>query len=306
MSNTVLEIQNLNKSYKNKTAVQNVCLSIEKGHICGLIGPNGAGKTTIMRILAGISRADSGELKFFGSEDLDSQRERMSFMIEAPMIDHRMTAKQNFQYVRYVRGVADEKRIDEVLRFVGLADTEGKRVGRFSLGMKQRLGIGMALISSPEILILDEPINGLDPEGIVDIRLMLKKLAEEKGVSILISSHILSELSELCTDFAIIHNGHLVERLSAEELAAKCKNHITLKTTDTEKTAAVLETALGIHGYKVLPNDEIYIYEMLDKIERISKAITDNGLVLTKLTVEGESLEDYYMSKVGDNNGKAN
>ncbi len=300
MSNTVLEVENLRKSYRQTTVIQDVCLSLERGHICGLIGPNGAGKTTIIRILAGISHADSGTVRFFGSDNLDCQRERMSFMIEAPMIDYRMTAKQNLQYVRYVRGVADKKRIDEVLNLVSLENTGSKTAGHFSLGMKQRLGIAMALMSSPEILVLDEPINGLDPEGIVDIRLMLKRLAEKQGVSILISSHILSELAELCTDFIIISHGRIVEGLSAEKLTIKCRDHITVKTTDTDKTVFVLENSLGIQNYKVLPTGEIYIYENLNGIEKISKAITGSGLILTKLTTEGKSLEDYYMSKGSD------
>ena len=191
----------------------------------------------------------------------------------------------------------------KVLDFVGLSNTGKKRVKNFSLGMKQRLGIAMAILSKPEILILDEPVNGLDPEGIVDVRLMLKKLAEEDGVSIIISSHLLSELSELCTDFTLINHGKLIESFTADELSAKCRNHISLRTNDINKTAAVLEKHLFMKEYKVVNNDELHIFEQLDRLELISKTITDNGIVITRLTEEGESLEEYYLSKVGDMNG---
>lgn len=299
MGEPILQIKNLTKSYKKHIVVDNFSLSMEKGHIYGLIGPNGAGKTTIMKILAGLAVQDSGEVSFFGSNKLDSQRKRMSFMIENPMIDPLMTARQNLQYIRYVRGVADEKRIDEVLELVGLSNTGKKKVSGFSLGMKQRLAISMALLSSPEVLILDEPINGVDPEGIVDIRNILKALCNEHNVTILISSHILSEMAELCTDFAIINNGKLLENLSTEELSIKCKNHITIKSNNPNKTAVIIENKLNIKNYKVIHDDEIHIFERLNDIEKISKEITDNGITLTRLTIDGENLEEYYMSKVG-------
>ncbi|HBZ03404.1 MAG TPA: multidrug ABC transporter, partial [Lachnospiraceae bacterium] len=187
----IMELDGLTKSFKKKKAVDNFSLKVEKGHICGLIGPNGAGKTTIMRMMAALTEPDSGDMKFFGSTDLDAARKRMSFIIEEPYMERSMTAHENMQYLRYVRGVADESRIDSLLEFVGLEDVGKKKVDQFSLGMRQRLGIAMSLISKPEIMVLDEPINGLDPEGIIDIRKMLLKLAQEEKISILISSHIL-------------------------------------------------------------------------------------------------------------------
>ncbi|MGN0537078.1 MAG: ABC transporter ATP-binding protein, partial [Acutalibacteraceae bacterium] len=268
-------------------------------HICGLIGPNGAGKTTIMKILAGLAEKDSGDVLFFGdSEYLDKNRSRMSFMIENPMLDGNMTARQNLEYVRYVRGVASKKRIDEVLDFVELEDNN-KKVSKYSLGMKQRLAIAVSLLSSPEVMVLDEPINGVDPEGIVDIRKMLQKLSTEQNVTILISSHILSEMAELCTDFAIICGGRLVEELSASELAVKCRNHISLKTDNISKTTVVLEEKLHITNYKVLHSDEIHIYERIGEIPLISKTVTESGLIITKLSNDGGNLEEYYLSKVG-------
>ncbi len=295
----VVEIKNLSKSYRKTQVVDNFNLSIERGHICGLIGPNGAGKTTIMKILAGLAERDSGEVSFFGdSTNLNKNRSRMSFMIENPMLEGSMTARQNLEYIRYVRGVADKKRIDEVLDFVELEDNN-KKVSKYSLGMKQRLAIATSLLSSPEVMVLDEPINGVDPEGIVDIRKMLQKLSTEQNVTILISSHILSEMAELCTDFAIIYGGKLIEELSANELAVKCRNHISLKTNNISKTTFVLEDKLNITNYKVLHDDEIHIYERISEITLISQTITQNGLIITKLTNDGENLEEYYLSKVG-------
>lgn len=299
----ILEVKNLTKVYKKVPVVDNVSFSLQKGHIYGLIGPNGAGKTTIMKMLAGLTAQGSGEISFFGStKNLDESRDRMSFMIEAPYLDGQMTARQNLEYIRYVRGVADKNRIDEVLDFVGLADVGKKQVGKFSLGMKQRLGIGMALLSEPEIMVLDEPVNGLDPEGIIDVRKMLLKLCEEDGKTILISSHLLAELSELCTDFLLIRKGKIVEEFSAEELETKCRNHLTLRTNRLDETAAFLENELGIREYKAVHGEELHVFEKLNELEKVSKAITDNGFIITKFVVEGENLEEYYMSKVGDEN----
>ena len=305
----VLQVEHLTKIYGRskvkRAAVEDVSLAIEKGHIYGLIGPNGAGKTSIMKIIAGLTAQSSGRISFFGdSKNLDKGRSRMSFMLEAPYLDGSMTAQQNMQYIRYVRGVADESRISKILEFVGLADVGKKQVKQFSLGMRQRLGIGMALLPSPEIMILDEPVNGLDPEGIVDVRNMLKKLCVEEGITILISSHLLSELSELCTDFAIMNQGRLVECFSAEELEEKCRSYLTIRTNDINRTSALLEQTLHVTEYKVVGNNEIRLFEHLDEVERVSKTITDSGLILTKLVMEGENLEKYYLSKVSVEEGK--
>lgn len=299
----ILQLCQLTKTYgrasARKTAVEDFQLTMEKGHIYGLIGPNGAGKTTIMKMIAGLTAQTSGDIFLFGdSKNLDEGRSRMSFMLEAPYLDGNMTASQNMQYIRYLRGVADESRISEILELVGLADTGKKKVKQFSLGMRQRLGIGMALLPSPEIMILDEPVNGLDPEGIVDVRNMLKKLCVEEGITILISSHLLSELSELCTDFAIMNQGRLVECFSAEELEEKCRSYLTIQTNDINRTAAVLEQELHVKNYKVVENNQIRLFEQLDQLEKVSKTITDSGLILTKLVMEGENLEEYYLSKV--------
>ncbi|MDO5561107.1 MAG: ATP-binding cassette domain-containing protein [Oscillospiraceae bacterium] len=299
---TAIEMNNISKQYGKSRAVENFNLSIDKAQICGLIGPNGAGKTTIMKIIAGIMFQSGGELRLFESDKLDEQRNRMSFMIEAPIIDNGLIAYDNLAYIRYLRGYPSVKRIDEVLDIVGLTNAGKKKARNFSLGMKQRLGIGMALLAKPEVLVLDEPVNGLDPEGIVEVRYLLKRLAEEQDVTILISSHFLSELSELCTDYAIINHGRLIESFTSEELAAKCRSRICLKTTDINQTAALLEDKLSLINFKVMNGEEIHIFEQLDRIEAISKAVYDSGILITKLCTEGQNLEEYYLGKVGDSN----
>ena len=303
MSQTILTIKNMSKTYGKAKVVDNFSLEVKKGHICGLIGPNGAGKTTIMKMMAGLTLPDNGEMSLWGdSTNLDKNRKRMSFMIESPIIDPEMTARQNLTYLRYVRGVADKNKIDEVLEFTGLSDTGKKKAKHFSLGMKQRLGIAMSLLTDPEIMVLDEPVNGLDPEGIVEVRHMLQKLSDERNVTIIISSHLISELSELCTDYTIINHGKLIVSLSAEELSEQCKSYICVRTDNMEKTTAILEEKLSLKDYKVFHDEELHIFEKLDKVALISKTITDNGIVITRLCEEHASLEEFYLSKVGDDN----
>ena len=296
----VMEIDKLSKNYGGKCAVDGFSLKMEKGHIYGLIGPNGAGKTTIMKMMAGLTAADSGSMKFFGSDDLDKKRERISFIIEEPYMDYGMTARQNMEYMRLLRGIPDEKCVDELLDFVGLTSTGKKPAKDFSLGMKQRLGLAMSLLPKPEIMVLDEPINGLDPEGIIDIRNMLGELVSRDNITVLISSHILKELSELCTDYAIVKNGKLIEELSHEELLQKTRSCLALNTDDIARTATVLEEELNIHNYRITHENEILIYERLDELKLISKTVTDHGFIITRLNPEGESLEDYYIGKVGE------
>ena len=297
----VMELEGLSKKYGGKKVVDGFSLKMEKGHIYGLIGPNGAGKTTVMKMMAGLTGADEGSMRVFGSEDLDKMRDRISFIIEEPYMDLHVTARQNMEYVRLLRGIPDRKRIDELLTFVGLADTGKKIAKEFSLGMRQRLGLAMAMLPGPEIMVLDEPINGLDPEGIIDVRNMLKELVNERGVTLLISSHILKELSELCTDYAIIRNGKLIEELSHEELLQRTNTRLALQTDDVARTATILEDQLNIHDYKITHENEIHVYEKLDDLKRISKAVTEGGLIITRFNLEGESLEEYYIGKVGEN-----
>ena len=302
MTDSIVSLSGLTKTFGRRAAVSNVSLEVQRAHICGLIGPNGAGKTTIMKMLAGLCEPTSGSMSLFGSGDLAAQRSRASFMLEAPIIDPGLSARDNMRYVQIIRGVADDDRITSLLELVRLDPAEKKSVRKYSIGMKQRLGIAMALLPDPELLVLDEPVNGLDPEGIVEIRRLLRRLCEEQGKTILISSHLLAEMAELCTDYAIINHGALVEQLSHEELLSHCRDHISIRTNDINRTAAVIEEKLGTRNYRVVHGEEIQLMERLDDIAGVSRAITESGLTITRLISEGESLEQYYLSKVGDSN----
>ena len=296
----IIKTENLTKQYGKQIVADRVNLEVKKGHIYGLIGPNGAGKTTIMRMLAGLTEPTDGEIELFGErKNPDAYRNRISFMIEAPYLDGGMTAEENMTYVGFVRGVTDKKRRKELLEFVGLSDVGKKPVDKFSLGMKQRLGIAMALLAEPEVMVLDEPINGLDPEGIVEIRELLQKLCEEKGITILISSHILSELATLCTDFIIINKGRILENLSAEELQEKGRQYIAIQTDNTEQTAELLKNTWGDSVRMSAGGGEIRLYVSPEEAQTVSKTITDAGFVITKFVTVAEELEQYYLAKVG-------
>ena len=297
MSN-VIEIKNLIKSYGGTKAVDNFELTIERGRIYGLIGPNGSGKTTTMRMIAGLTNPDSGKISLFGqSNNLDAVRNRVSFMIEAPYIEGSMTAQLNMEYMSAIRGVNNPAKVKEILEFVGLADTGKKMAKNFSLGMRQRLGIGMALVSDPEIMILDEPINGLDPEGIVEIRKKLLMLSQEKNTTILISSHLLSELYELCTDFTFIYKGKLIENISREELERKCKTHLIVQSNNMSGLLSACKN-FKLQNVNLIDGD-LHIYDNVESVEEFSKFLYESGVVPTKLILESEKLEDYYLKKVG-------
>ena len=210
MENSVITMRELCKFYKNQEVLHDFSLTVERGHICGLIGPNGAGKTTIMKILAGIMFQSRGELELFGSPDcLDDSRSRMSFMIEQPIISGSMTARQNLEYIRYLRGYPDEKRIDEILELVGLAGTGKKRANKFSLGMKQRLIIAQAIMEKPDILMLDEPTNALDEKGVDIVREIILR-EKKRGALILLASHNKEDISILTDRVYILENGRIV------------------------------------------------------------------------------------------------
>ena len=303
MSEILIETQDLTKQYMRKVVVSKANLEIRRGMICGLVGPNGAGKTTIIKMLGGLVLPTSGTLSLFGKQDekgLAHSRSRMSFMIETPYAKAEMTARENLEKLRLQKGLPDKKRIDEVLELVGLSDTGKKSVKNFSLGMKQRLGIAGAMMSKPELMVLDEPVNGLDPEGIVEIRELLLKLNREEHVTILISSHLLSELSLLCTDYVFIRHGEIVQTLSAEELSRCCHEYYHIGTDDNSMLPAVLENELGIHDFRVQKDGTVELYERLGEIRLISETLFRNGLIPTEIHMHDANLEQYYMKLVGE------
>lgn len=302
METIVMETKGLTKKYRQTLALDNVDLKLEKGKIYGFIGQNGAGKTTLIRMITGLAFPTGGELKLWGKtgdKELQEQRKRIGSLIEGPALYPYMTAYQNMEVQRIQRGIPDKSVIEKTLKLVGLTDTGKKKVRNFSLGMKQRLGIAAALLNTPEFLILDEPINGLDPAGIVDVRNLIKKLNKEYGMTILISSHILEELYNTATDFIIIDKGRIIEELSEAELNEKCKQHIEIKTMDPRKAIMVLEQSLHTDKFKIMPDDTIQLYDYLDDLEKVASAMAEEKIIVTGLTVTGDTLEEYFLSKIG-------
>ena len=282
---------------------------IREGMICGFIGPNGAGKTTIMKMLGGLFLPTNGSISIYGEnteKGLAKARSRMSFMIETPYAKEKMSAKENLEKQRLQKGIPDKHRVDEVLEIVGLADTGKKYVKNFSLGMRQRLGIANALLTKPEIMVLDEPVNGLDPEGIVEIRELLLKLNREEHITIVISSHILSELSLLCTDYIFIHHGELVQSVSANALKKLCREHYHIHTDNDAMALAILQDRLGVTEYDVEEDGSIRLYEHLEGIREISKALYEGGVIPLSLGMREANLEQYYMDMVGEQNVEYN
>ena len=301
MSETIVEVTNLTKQYGKQFALDDVTFSIKRGSIVGLIGPNGAGKTTIMKIMGGLAFPTGGKLEMYGAADekgLNHARTRMSFMIETPYEKEKMTARQNLEKQRLQKGIPDKHRVDEVLEIVNLTDTGKKMVKNFSLGMRQRLGLANALLSKPEFMVLDEPINGLDPEGIVEIRELFRRLNKEEGITIVISSHILSELSLLCSDYIFINNGQIKGVFTEKELRDACSEYYLIDTDNNEKASAVLTEKCGIERLEALEDGRLRIYDKLDEIRDISKTLYDSGIVPTELTRNEVNLEDYYMKLV--------
>ena len=302
MKKVVLKTYNITKKYGEQLAVDNVNMTIKKGDIYGFIGQNGAGKTTLIRLSTGLIHKSGGEIELLGANEeneLNKARTMVGSLIETPSFYTNMTARENLEVSRLVRNIPGKKCIDEVLELVGLKDVEKKKVKNFSLGMRQRLGIANALMGNPKLLILDEPINGLDPMGIVEIRELLKKINKEKDMTILISSHILSELSELATTYGIISNGKLIEEITAKQLSEKCRQYIDLKVDDTARAVILLERELGISDYEVLEDSNIKVFSNLDNVGEVNSLLSRSGIIVESISVKGENLEEYFMNKVG-------
>lgn len=302
MREVILSTKNLTKKYNNINAISNINLEIKQGEIYGLVGKNGAGKTTLLRLLTGQAFKTEGIITLFDAsseEALNKSRKRIGAIIEDPSFYSYMTAEENLEYYRIQRGIPGKKCVKEALEEVGLGNTGKKKYKSFSLGMKQRLGLALALMNRPEILLLDEPINGLDPFGIVEIRNLLLKLNQEKKITILISSHILSELSNLVTYYGFIDKGVMIKQLSAEQLTKECNKYIELKVDKVELMTALLEKKLGCTDYKVTPDYSIQIYKYLDQPSKISDLVISNGIKLNSLMVKEINLENYFIQLVG-------
>lgn len=302
MKETILKTTAITKTYKNTNAVNQVNMHVKQGDIYGFIGENGAGKTTLIRMITGLVFPTSGDLALFSdtpNENLEDARKRIGCIIEGPAFFPKMTAKENLEYYRIQRGIPDKTCIERSLQKVNLVNVEKKRFEEFSLGMKQRLGLALAIMGDPDFLVLDEPTNGMDPMGIIEFRNIIQNLNQEHGITIFISSHILSELSQIATRFGIIHQGQLIREISTEELETETKRALAIKVDNAGAAVAVLEQALHIQKYEVFPNNELRIYEFLDNPSEITFQLSTHGVRVESVFEIGTSLEDYFLKTIG-------
>ena len=298
MEDYLLVTKDLSKVYKETVAVDNVNIHIKKGSIYGLIGKNGAGKTTIMKMISGLARPTSGTFGYTGFTGSEKEAfSRIGALIESPALEPNLTAYDNIKIKCLAHGIGDKKYINDLIELVGLTPSS-KKAGKFSLGQKQRLGIALALVGDPDFLILDEPINGLDPQGIAEVREMLSKLNEERGITILISSHILEELAKLATDYAIIDNGRIVEESTSKELREKCRDKIVIKTQEVSKTIPVID-GLGFKDYSVVNDKTIHVFDRLTDITVLNMELAKAMIPVESIGVESSDLEEYFLKVTG-------
>lgn len=294
---TVLRTVGLTKRFGRARAVDHVSMTVNKGDIYGFIGKNGAGKTTFMRVVLGLSAPTEGTVELFGGLSPEEAGKKIGALIEAPGIFPHCTAKENMKRFAILKD-EDESKIDGLLDFVGLGDVGNKKAGKFSLGMKQRLGIAIAMLGDPELLILDEPVNGLDPTGMKEIRDLILRLNREKGITVLISSHLLDELSKIVTRYGIISNGVLVDEIDASEMKAKTGHRLIIVVDDVEKAVSLLEKevgkdSIGINGHA------IGLSSGLGRTAELNALLVKNGVAVSSLSVKTDGLEKYFIEKVG-------
>lgn len=296
----VLTTNALSKQYRKFKALDGLTMHVPKGSIYGFVGKNGAGKTTLIRVICGLQRPTEGNYTLYGIEngqrEIAVARRRMGAVVETPSIYMDMTAEENMRMQYRILGLPSFDDIPELLSLVGLADTGKKKARNFSLGMKQRLGIAIALAGNPDFLVLDEPVNGLDPQGIIEIRELILKLNRERRITVLISSHILDELAKLATHYGFIDKGRMVKEISVEELEAACKKCTRLEVSDVKALARVLD-AKGVE-YKILSEREADVFAKLN-VSEIAMALAAEGCQLVTMHERDETLESYYVNLVG-------
>jgi len=298
---TVLKTIGLTKHYGNMAAVDNLSLTVEKGDIYGLIGRNGAGKTTFMRLITSLAMPTAGKVELFGESTptgIASAQNRIGCIIEGPALYPSLTALQNVESYRIQWGIPDKDVTQKALEMVNLTDTGKKKIDNFSLGMKQRLGLAIALLTNPDFLILDEPTNGMDPIAIIEIRDLIKRL-RDTGVTFLISSHILTELAKVADKFAVIDHGKLIADLTQSELQDTCKRALALIVDNVPKAITILETTLNIKQYKQISANELWIYEYLDNPSELTFQLSQNGIRVSSLQETGDTLEEYFANLIG-------
>lgn len=289
----VIEVKGLVKTFGKKAVLNGLNMTIRRGDIYGFIGNNGSGKTTAMKIILGLLEADSGEITLFGSKDLLVERRKIGSLIEAPGLYKGCTAKENMKRFAMLFG-GEEKEIDDLLSFVGLGDVGKKKVRAFSLGMKQRLGIAVALLGNPEILVLDEPTNGLDPAGIKDLRELFEKIASEKGVSLLISSHHLDELSRIANVYGILVDGRIVDETRKDDILAKCGTVVLLESSEPSKVLAVLSPKgkVSVDGTKIRIEGNLSSGE-------VASLLVKEGVPFSSIQEQSLGFEDYFIERMG-------
>ena len=294
----MLKTTNIVKKYGNRTVLKNINMNINKGDIYGFIGKNGAGKTTFMRVVLSLTPKDSGEVIYYDNKSINDIGLKVGSLIEAPGLYKNASAYENMKRFSILYG-ADESKINEILKMVGLDNTGKRKAKDFSLGMRQRLGIAIALLGEPELLILDEPINGLDPEGIKEIRDVIVKLNKEKNITFLISSHLLDELSKIVTKYGIINNGELIEEISAKELKEKCKNKLIIEVDDSEKALNKLVNIISKENIKV-NNNSIEVNSHINESAKINKLLVESGIMVNAIYTNLDSLEEYFMKRIDE------
>lgn len=295
----VLEVNKVSKQYGKQKALDRFSLQVKKGEIVGVAGPNGAGKTTLFRIITGMTPNYHGELQLFGSLDVTALKENRKYLgtiIEDPAFFPEMSAKQNLEFYRIQRGVKNKSRIDELLKLVGLADVGNKKFKSFSLGMKQRLAIALALIHEPELLIFDEPTNGLDPSGIIQVRKLLQKLAEETNLTILVSSHILSELENLATRFVIVNHGQKIDEFTKDELQERLQSYYELRVDDNQFASQLIEKNLNTSNYEITSDGMIKLFDADIVASDIADMLVKNNIKLSHLARKSHNLEEMFIN----------
>ena len=296
---TVLKATGITKKYGAAKALDKVSIEIKRGMIYGLIGENGAGKSTFMRTIMGLISIDEGSIELFGTTDLQAARRRMGQSIETPALYPELTARDNLR-IQAANGGVSDREIEDLLKMMRLENTGKKKAKNFSLGMRQRLAIANALITNPEFLILDEPTNGMDPAGMAEMREIIQRLVKERGITVLLSSHLLDELSQIATHYGILHEGHLIKELSKEELAQESRQFIKIDTSATEQAVTVLDS-LGYRDYFVQSSRVIQLFEGIDQVAAINQALVEAKVPVDGIHIVGQKLEDYFLQLTGGN-----
>lgn len=296
--NTVIKMRDISKRKGNVEILKHFNMTVYQNDIYGFIGENGAGKSTTMKIIMSLIKETQGQLELFDSTNNQQNRSRIGAIIESPAFYPYMTAYENLKYYVQFKGIVEENSIEKVLKMVGLENVGKKKYKNYSLGMKQRLSLAFALINNPDLLILDEPLNGLDPQGIVELRDTLNILHKKYGITMLISSHILDELEMIATRYGFIHQGQMVEEITEEKLQEKLKRYISLDVDNVGYTSITLEQKLHTNNYQVMDDHTIYLYDFVRESSKVATTLIQEGIILNKMNISNISLENYYLSLV--------